>query len=377
MDEIYLDNAASTPIDPRVLDVLIEASKTIFGNPSNIKHQHGRIAKQALDKARYDIGNFLDLDSRGIIFTSGATEANNLALRGLTCLQDKNCAVIVSQIEHSCIDESLKFLIKRGVNIKAIPTQPNGIINLQALDSLVKTTPNLRLVSIMLVNNETGVIQPFAEISKIVKSSGALLHTDAVQAVGKMNLAILKNADMISLSAHKINGPKGVGCLWIRPDLFISPLLVGGGQESGIRSGTTPVPNIMAFAKAVEIAVKDMAWINNLTPSMRILERSISSLVPNCVINGFNAPRIPTIINISFPFKTSVIDLIKGVAVSSGAACSCNLPRPSKVLVAMGLPEILAKNCLRISSGRTNTISDIVLTQNLLGQAIRTAQFSG
>lgn len=372
MDEIYLDNAASTPIDFRVLEVLNFASKNIFGNPSS-KHQYGRLAKQALEKARTTIGSYLNLNPSGLIFTSGATEANNLCLRGLSCLQDKNCSIVVSQLEHSCVDESLKFLIKRGLNVKGIPTLSNGMVDLDSLEQLVNITPNLRLVSVMLVNNETGVIQPIQEINRIVKRKNILLHTDAVQAIGKLDTSILKYADLISISAHKINGPKGVGCLWVRPDLSVSPLLVGGGQEAGIRSGTTPVPLIMGFAQAVEIAVKDSGWLIKIKPAMNLLEKSL----PNCIINGASSPRIPTIINISFPFKTLVIDLVKGIAVSSGSACSCILPKPSKVLLAMGLSEPLAKNCIRISAGRTNSSEEIAAAGELLKRAIKTAQLSG
>lgn len=373
MDEIYLDNAASTPIDSRVLEVLVFASKNIFGNPSNSKHQHGKSAKQALEKARATIGSYLDLNPHGIIMTSGATEANNLALRGLSCLQEKNCAILVSQIEHSCIDESLKFLLKRGINIKAIATLPNGVVDLNSLEQLVNTIPNLRLISVMLVNNETGVIQPIEEISRIAKKKKVLLHTDAVQAIGKLDSSILKNADLISISAHKINGPKGIGCLCVRPDLSISPLLVGGGQEAGIRSGTTPVPLIMAFAQAIEIAIKESNWLEEIKPAMAALEKSL----PNCIVNGSQAPRVPSIINVSFPFKTPVIDLVEGVAISSGAACSCSLPKPSKTLLAMGLPEPLAKNCLRISAGRINSSQDIFRAAELLKRAIKASQFSG
>ena len=377
MDEIYLDNAASTPTDPRVLDVFITGSKYFSGNPSNIKHRHGRQAKQALEKARADIGNLLNLDHRGIIFTSGATEANNFALRGLGCLQEKNCSVLVSQIEHPCIDESLKFLIKRGINVVPIPTLPNGLVSLVELEKLLKKVSNPRLISVMAVNNETGVIQPLEDISRMAKQHQTLLHTDAVQAIGKVNPQLLKNADMISMSGHKINGPKGIGCLWVRPDITLSPLIVGGGQEAGLRSGTTPVPLIMALAAAVEISIQDVSWLNNIYPSMALLERTLANAIPGSVVNGLGAPRVPTTTNISFPLNTPVIDKVKDVAVSAGSACGCTKAKPSKVLTAMGRPENLATNSLRISSGRATTPQEIMIAQSRLLNALKLAQLTG
>lgn len=377
MEEIYLDNASSTPLDPRVLDALIYGSKNYFGNPSNTKHSYGRLAKQALEKARASIGNCLNLDPRGIILTSGATEANNLALRGLACLQEKGCTVLVSQIEHPCIDESAKFLLKRGLNVFSIPTQTNGVIHLPSLEKLITANPNIRLISVMLVNNETGVVQPIQDIIRLAKKKNILVHTDAVQGIGKISPQILKDIDMLSVSAHKINGPKGIGFLWVKPGLSVSPLLVGGGQENGLRSGTIPVPSILALAKALEISVGDPAWLTVIGPSIGRLEETLQRAIPGSVINGSNALRIATTTNISFPFKTLVIDSLQGVAVSAGSACGCIKPQPSKVLLAMGLPENLAKNCLRISAGRFNTPKEIASAGDLIISAAKKAQLSG
>ena len=374
MEEIYLDNAASTPLDPRVLETLIYASKVYFGNPSNTRHHYGRTAAQALEKARVSIGTNLALDPQGIIFTSGATEANNLALRGLGCLQNK-CTVLISQLEHPCIDESAKFLLKRGIKVLTIPTQVNGVVHLPSLEALIAATPDIKLISVMLVNNETGVIQPIQDIIRLARKKGILVHTDAAQGIGKVDPASNRGVDMVSISAHKINGPKGIGCLWMRPDLSISPLLVGGGQEKGIRSGTTPVPLILAFAKAVEIS-RDTTWLPVVGQGMASLEVAIRKAIPECGINGYGAPRVATTVNISFPFNTPVINVLQGVAASMGAACGCDKPEPSKVLTAMGSPPKLAKNCLRISAGRTNTLEDIIKARELIIIAAKKAQQS-
>lgn len=365
MREIYLDNAASTPTDPRVLDAFMKASIKFFGNPSNTKHQTGRDAKAALEKARTVIGQCLDLDPSGIIFTSGATEANNLALRGVSCLQSKKCSAIISSIEHKCVDESVKFLLNRGVKVKAIPTQASGQIDIDALNKMIKRDRRLRLISTMLVNNETGVIQPLQKVITLAKvesersGNRILIHTDAVQAIGKLPVEILKHADLVSISGHKINGPKGIGMLWVKPGLKISPLLVGGGQEQGIRSGTTPVPLIIAFSKAVQIATRDAGWLQPVGQAMRQLERRILMEVPGATINGGSAPRIPSISNISFLLKEQLIDRLSGISASSGAACSCSTPKPSKVLLSMGVGAEMAKNCLRLSAGRDTTPQEI------------------
>jgi cysteine desulfurase len=373
VSEIYLDNAASTPIDPQVLDVLIWASRDVFGNPSNTKNEYGKLAKKVLETSRKDIAKALGLSPSGIIFTSGATEANNLALRGPACLQDTSCSVLISQIEHKCIDESIRFLLKRGVTVKSIPTQSNGQIDLAAAEKLITTLPNLHLVSVMAVNNETGVIQPINEIIRIAHQNGVLVHVDAVQALGKLNPSQFNNADLISLSAHKINGPKGIGLLWVRPSIKVSPLLVGGGQEAGLRSGTCPVPSIAAFARAVNVAYEDIKWLDTITPYMRQLEKAVIAAT-GAKVNGEFAPRVGNITNLSFPYPKLVIDSLTGVAASAGAACGCSVPKPSKVLLAMGLSDQEATNSLRLSAGKFTTPVNIIAAQNLIINAALKSQ---
>lgn len=372
--EPYLDNAASTPVDPSVLQSLIVANQKYFGNPSNIKHSYGRAAKGAMEAARNSIGGYLGLNPQGLIFTSGATEANNLALQGLDCLHDKKCSAIISSIEHACIDESARILLKRGVNVKFIPTLPNGTVDLEKLKELVKSTKNVKFVSVMTVNNETGVIQPIEEVAKIAKRAGAFFHTDAVQAIGKVPPSVLQCADMVSLSSHKINGPKGIGCLWIGRNVRLRPILVGGGQEAGIRSGTSPTPLIVAFAKAIEITMDNTDWLFSLVKPLRDMEQFIVSSIPGTVVNGKDAPRVASISNISFPFKKPVIDLLQNIAVSSGAACGCSKAKPSKVLLSMGLDKTLAANSIRISVGRFNTPDEIINAGKYIVSTIQTVK---
>ena len=371
MREIYLDNAASTPVDQRVLNAYNEASQTFFGNPSNIKHKSGVQASNAVEAARSKIGELLGLDPRGIIFTSGATEANNLALKGIACLQKKRCSVLISSIEHACVNDSANSLIERGIRVKKIATMANGQINLSSMSKLASNSNQLKLVSTILVNNETGVIQPLPKIIGIAKAHGALVHTDAVQAIGKVPLDILRYADLVSISGHKIGGPKGIGLLWVRPGLKIYPLLVGGGQERGARSGTLPVPLIVAFSKAIEIATKQTSWLGMVNKEMRLLENRILQEVPGAVINGGSSPRVAHISNISFPFKAQIIDHLPGIAASSGAACSCPKKQPSAVLLSMGAPSSMAKNCLRLSAGRDTTQQQIRSAATLIVDAAK------
>lgn len=370
MREIYLDNAASTPVDPRVLNSYVRASEQFWANPSNQKHEHGKAAKKALDSARIRLGKALNLDPRGLIFTSGATEANNLALRGTASLFSGSGTLIVSAIEHPCVTESAKSLIP-AVAVKTVAVNSDGVIDLDQLRKICSGTSNLKLISVMAVNNETGVIQPLAEIAEIAKNCGALLHTDAVQAIGKIPIESLQVADLISISGHKLFGPKGVGCLWVRDRVRLLPLILGGGQEAGIRSGTVPVPLIVAFAEAVELAIKESDWQGPIEKALRDLEAEIQRQISGALVNGFKAPRVKTISNISFPNQSLLIDHIQGLAVSAGSACGCMKAKPSKVLLAMGLPESLATNSIRISAGKFNSVTDIQAAKRILLNAAK------
>jgi cysteine desulfurase len=370
--DIYLDNAASTKTDPKVVRIYTKAMAEVYGNPTNFKNSYGRAAKMALEQARFQMGQLLGVNPNGFIFTSGATEANNLALRGAACLQKGNCSVIISSIEHSCVLESAKLLKQRGIDVRLLPTNSNGTVNLSLLEKMILKRPRAKLISIMLVNNETGVIQPLEEAIKIARKHGVLIHTDAVQAIGKMPLGVLKHVDMFSISGHKFHAPKGIGALWMRPGLKISPLLVGGGQEFGARSGTTPVPLIMAMTKAVELAVSNNRWLIPIGEALRNLEQDIIRLFPGVKINGVEARRIPNISSISFPYTESIIDLLGGIAASSGSACNCpKVKQASQVLLNMGLSQNMATNTVRLSAGRFNDINDIKAAQQKLIKILR------
>lgn len=369
--DIYLDNAASTPMDRRVLKVLLQVSKDCWGNPSNTNNNYGVCAKEILEQSRFDIGRDLGVDSRGIIFTSGASEANNLALKGLECLRSRNCAVAISAIEHPCVEEAAKHLAAQGIQIIIIPAKPNGQVDINTLNQAINMYPQIRLISVMAVNNETGVVQPIQEISSLAHQKNILVHTDATQAVGKVPLSFLQKVDMASMSGHKINGPKGVGLLWVRPGIGVKPIIEGGGQESGLRSGTTPVPLVAALAKAVNLACHEYKWLYKLYPYLRELELAIITQCPGAIINGGDALRAPCISNIAFPYSEPVIQSIKGVALSAASACSCAKPEPSRVLSRMGLPENYARNAIRVSISRFNQPKDLKIAKDRIINSIK------
>ncbi len=372
MVEIYLDNAASTPPDPRVLAEYDHISKYVWGNPSNTLHEAGKLAKNILEQARWRVGRALGLDPRGIVFTSGATEANNLALKGAQCLHNRKCALVVSAIEHACVKETAQLLANKGIIVREVKVNPNGQINLESLERAISDSPTASLVSIMAANNETGVIQPIAQAAQIAHKNGALFHTDATQAIGKMPLGEIRGADMISLSGHKIHGMKGIGALWVRPGINMSPILQGGGQEHGLRSGTTPVPLATSLAAALELAEHDKGWLEGIRPHIRNFEREVAAQAPGARITGNGSRRVANISHISFPFNTPVASLLHKVAASTGSACGCDKKQPSYVMVAMGAPAKRAANCVRISAGRFTQPEDLRLAAQEIIEAAKT-----
>ena len=260
------------------------------------------------------------------------------------------------------------------MDVRLLPTNRNGTVNLTSLEKRMRSSPRVKLISIMLVNNETGVVQPLEKIIKIARKYGALVHTDAVQAIGKMPLEILKHVDMFSISGHKFHAPKGVGALWLRPGLKINPLLVGGGQEFGIRSGTTPVPLIIALAKALELAVTNNRWLAPVGAALREIEQEVIRRFPGAKVNGLGARRVANISSLSFPYKTPIISLLKGVAASSGSACNCpKVQQASAVLLSMGLPEGMASNTIRLSASRQTNLREIKIAKQKLLNAINQA----
>lgn len=308
------------------------------------------------------------MDPRGIIFTSGATEANNLALRGADCLSGRRCTLLVSATEHACVNETAKRIKRGGMQVFAIRVDHRGLLDLDHLATLVRRYP-VKLVSVLHVNNETGVIQPIKQIAELLHQNGILLHTDAVQAVGKLPLSELQHADMLSLSGHKLHAPKGTGLLWVAPHVKMKPILVGGGQEAGLRSGTTPVPLVASLATAIREA-KNLGWLPPVERAMRNLENTIKQHCPEAIVNGGGAPRIGSIANLSFP--KPVLPKLRSVAASSGSACGCAKPKPSRVLLQMDKTETYARNALRLSASRMNTPKEIEVAAQDILQALST-----
>lgn len=371
MPEIYLDNAASTPPDPRVLAEYDYVSRHVWGNPSNTLHHAGRTANAILENARRRAGNALGVDPRGLIFTSGATEANNLALRGARCLQTNRCVLVISAIEHACVRETAQALANSNMIVREVKVHPNGQIDLEALERAITDSPGAALVSVMAVNNETGVIQPVFQASQLAHRHGALFHTDATQAVGKMPLGEILQADMISLSGHKIHGVKGIGALWIRPGVDVGPMFLGGGQEHGLRSGTTPVPLAASLAAALEIAENDKSWLANIRPHMRKFERDVVRYAPGAQISGKAARRVPNISHLTFPYEIPVAELLQNLSISTGSACGCAKQAASYVLQAMRVPNNRASNCVRISAGRFTSPKDLDIAAKEIIRAAR------
>jgi cysteine desulfurase len=375
MKHIYLDYNATTPVRTEVVQIMTECCRSIYGNPSSL-HHFGQQAKQAIDRARFQVSRLLNAPPAKLVFTSGGTESNNMAIQGVAARSRGKKQLITCRSEHSSVLNVFKKLAKDDYEINYIPVNEHGVIDLAALDDALNDTT--ALVSIMLANNETGVIQPIKEIVELVHSHGALLHVDAIQALGKMPVDVLElGVDMLSISGHKIGAPKGIGALYVRIGCKIDPLFFGGNQESRRRSGTENVPGIVAFGKACELITDHLdCEIAKLTELGKLLENTIKKNIPNAVINGAGASRIPNTVNVSFPGCESdtlmmMLDM-KGVAVSSGASCSAGSGEPSHVLKAMGLPQNLLYSTLRFSVGISNTQEEIIQAVDILEQMIKT-----
>jgi cysteine desulfurase len=396
MPRIYLDNAASTPVDPRVLRAMQPYFLKEFGNPGSL-HSYGQKAIGAVDASREAIARMIGAEFREIIFTGSATEANNLALRGTVNFYKKNNAsvkqprIIVSSIEHESVLETARALENEGVDIIYLPVDKEGVVNLEAFKKAL--SENTILVSIMYVNNETGTVQPLQEIAKIIADHKAknsaknnpskiypLFHTDAAQAFQLFDCNIKTlGVDLMTLSAHKIYGPKGIGVLKITKEL--EPEITGGGQEFGLRSGTENVPAIVGFAKAMELAVEARAKeTKRLSELRKMLWTGIKKIVPQAEINGSismitSASHSPHILNIYFPGYEAQDLLVKfdraGVAVSSGSACRSRAIEPSYVLEALGFSKERATSSIRFSFGRQTTKADIAKATKLFGSIFR------
>jgi len=365
---IYLDNHATTPVDPRVLDAMLPYFKDNFGNAASRNHAFGWVAEEAVEKARKQIAELIGATSKEIIFTSGATESNNLAIKGVAQMYaERGNHIITAATEHKAVLDTCKHLEKEGVRVTYLPLKGDGLIDLDMLKE--SFTDKTILVSIMYANNEIGVIQPIREIGKLCKERGVLFHTDAVQAVGKVPVNVIQdNVDLLSLSGHKIYGPKGVGAIYVRrrsPRVQLTSQMDGGGHERGMRSGTLNVPGIAGLGEACAIAGKEMAEETaRLTYLRDKLKAKLESSLEETYINGTMEHRLPGNLNISFAYVEgeSLLMGINDVAVSSGSACTSATLEPSYVLKALGLGDDLAHTSIRFGIGRFNTEEEIDYT---------------
>ncbi len=365
---IYLDNNATTPIDPRVLEAMLPYFRDKFGNAASIHHKFGWDAADAVKQARQQVANVIGAAPEEIIFTSGATESDNLALKGIASMYaDKGRHIITCKTEHKAILDVCKWLETKGYEITYLPVDKYGIVDIDLLaESIRKDTI---LVSIMAANNETGTIAPIETIGAICKAKGAFFHTDATQAFGKIPLDVEKmGIDLLSLSAHKIYGPKGVGALYVRrknPQVRCEPIIHGGGHERGIRSGTLNVPGIVGLGQAADIAVREMANESQRLQKLRDkLYNELSDRLEGVTLNGHPNQRLANTANISFAWVEGEALMlgINEIAVSSGSACTSASLEPSHVLRAMGVLDVLAHNSIRFSLGRFNTEQEIDYT---------------
>jgi cysteine desulfurase len=371
---IYLDNHATTPLDPRVLNAMLPFLSGKFGNAASHSHSFGWEANAAVVAARQQIAALIHASPNEIVFTSGATESDNLALKGVAeVLRDRGNHIITTATEHRAILDSCKHLEKLGYRITWLPVSPEGLIDLaQLADAFTKQTI---LVSIMAANNETGVVQPLEEIGRLCRKRGVLFHSDAVQALGRMPLDVERlNLDLASLTAHKCYGPKGCGALYVRKGVKITPLIDGGGHEHGMRSGTLNVPGIVGFGKACEIALKDMPEESCRIAGLRnrLRDRLIAELT-DVSINGSIEHRLPGNLNICFHNvdAETLMAAVRDVAVSSGSACNSEKIDPSHVLTALGLSDEDAGSSIRFGIGRFNSQAEIDYVAALVVEAVK------
>jgi len=365
---IYLDHNATTPMDPRVLEAMLPYFVENFGNAASRNHSFGWHAEEAVDYAREQIAQLIGADPKEIIFTSGATEGNNLGIKGVyEMYASKGNHIITCTTEHKAVLDTCKHLEKLGAEVTYLEVQPDGLIDLKQLEAAMK--PTTILVAIMYANNEIGVIQPVKEIGAIAKKHGALFFTDAVQAVGKIPVDVIADGiDIMSFTAHKMYGPKGVGALYVRrknPRVKVTAQIDGGGHERGMRSGTLNVPGIVGFGKAAEIAKTDMAGDTERVSKLRDKLENALKLIDETYVNGNPAHRLPHVSNISFKYVEGeglMMGFNKDIALSSGSACTSASLEPSYVLKALGLGDDLAHSSLRFGLGRYTTEEQIDFT---------------
>ncbi|PWR25790.1 IscS subfamily cysteine desulfurase [Zavarzinia aquatilis] len=379
---IYLDYQATTPLDPRVLDAMMPYFTGKFGNPHSRSHSYGWDAEEAVEAAREQVAKLINADPREIIFTSGATESNNLAIKGAALFnKDRRNEIVTVVTEHKCVLDTCRHLEQEGFKVTYLPVKQNGLIDLDELRAAV--TDKTVLVSVMAVNNEIGVIQPIAEIAKIAHEKGALFHTDCAQAVGKIPLDVgAMGIDLMSISGHKIYGPKGIGALYVRrkPRVRLVAQMNGGGQERGMRSGTLSPALCVGIGEACRIAREEMAAeAVRLDALAHRFYDKVKAKLPDVFLNGDETQRIPGNLNLSFAYVEgeSLIMGIKDLAVSSGSACTSASLEPSYVLRALGVEEELAHTSIRFGFGRFTTEAEIdYAAETIIGRVSKLREMS-
>ena len=375
-NSVFLDFQSTTPIDPRVLDEMLPYMTVRFGNAHSRSHRFGWETAQAVSTARQQVAKLIKAHSTEVVFTSGATESNNLALKGLAAFYKDKKHIITSQIEHKCVLNTCRDLERQGYTVTYLPVSNKGIINPQhVIDNITKDTLCL---STIYVHNEIGVIQPIETLGRICQKKNIFFHTDAAQAFGKVPIDVNKmNIDLMSISGHKIYGPKGVGALYVRkrhPRVRLSALLSGGGQERGFRSGTLPVQLVVGLGKAAEIAGKEMEMDYKHVDSLnKRLLKKLQMNLSDIYVNGDLTRRYPGNLNLSFAYVEgeSLLMAIKELAVSSGSACTSASLEPSYVLHALGIREDLAHTSLRIGIGRFTTEEEVDYAAELIIKAVK------
>ncbi len=373
---VYLDYQATTPVDPRVLETMLPWFTEKFGNPGSITHAYGREALAAVETARAQVAGLIGAEAREIVLTSGATESNNLAVKGAARFRrEERDHVVTLATEHKCVLESALALEREGFRVTILPVEPSGLVDLATLEAAL--TDRTAIVSVMAAHNETGVLQPIAEIGALCRARGILFHTDAAQAFGKIPLDVgAMHIDLLSISGHKIYGPKGIGALYVRrrPRARLQPLLDGGGQERGLRSGTLPTPLVVGLGAAADLAGQEMAVEGPRLAALR--DRLLAGLraeLPGLRLNGDPVRRLPGNLNLAFP-GAGALELMAacpGLALSTGSACTAAEVEPSYVLRAMGVPEAVAGASLRIGLGRFSTDQEVDFAIDALAGGVR------
>jgi len=380
MRKVYLDHSATTPVDPRVVEAMLPYLTEKFGNASSV-HLFGQEARAAVDRARRQLASLIGARANEIVFTSGGTESNNLAIRGICDIAEaRGRHLITSAIEHPSVRGTLDFLEKRGWNVTRLPVYDDGLVRFEDVRAAIR--PDTVLISVMMANNEIGTIQPVAEIGALVRAERERgrrhlwFHTDAVQAAGRLPINVdALGCDLLSLSAHKIYAPKGTGALFIRRGVRLLPQQVGGHQERERRAGTESVANIVAFGTAAELARREMNKRNEHTQRLRDrFEGEVTKCIDEIRFNGNREQRLPHLSNISFRFiegEGLLIHLdMQGVAVSTGSACSSGTLEPSPVIRALGRDEELARGAIRFSFGKDNSAEDVDYVVEVLARAV-------